>query len=87
MAHHALFHAIPPVCSSPSSLFLSDVDAGVALWISPYMGSFARAKYSPATWEMMVRCLNVNLLCVAIWEFVRVLLEVYSTEVCDFSYC
>lgn len=45
------------------------------------MGSFARSKYSPVTFGMMIRCFNVNMLSVAMWEFVRVLLETYSTEV------
>ena len=33
---------------------------------------------------MTARCFSVNILSVAMWEFVRVLLEVYSTEVREY---
>lgn len=50
----------------------------------PYMGSFSRPRYSPVSLGMTARCFSVNILSVAMWEFVRVLLEVYSTEVREY---
>jgi len=47
----------------------------------PYMGSFSRPRHSPVSLGMTARCFSVNILSVAMWELVRVLLEVYSTEV------
>lgn len=51
------------------------------------MGSFARAKHSPVTFGMALRSLTLNILSAAIWEFVRVLLQVYATEVCFVHVC
>lgn len=44
------------------------------------MGSFARARHSPITLGLTWRGLALNIASAAIWEFMRVLLEVYSTE-------
>jgi hypothetical protein len=45
------------------------------------MGTFVRAKYSPVTLGLIFRTLTVNLLTALTWESMRVLFEVYTSEV------
>ena len=45
------------------------------------MGTFVRAKYSPVTLGLIYRTLTVNLLTALAWETMRVLFEVYTSEV------
>lgn len=47
----------------------------------PYMGTFVRAKYSPITLGLISRTFTVNLFTALAWETMRVLFEVYTSEV------
>jgi hypothetical protein len=85
VAHPPLRFPLPPVCPllliPPRVLSCRYREIMFPFFGRPYMGSFSRARHSPVSLGMGVRCLSVNILSVAMWEFVRVLLEVYSTEV------